>query len=71
MPSGWTLTRILLATGVMSETIRLMPTPNNLLTLATTIAAGAATYLGVIILMFPECRALIGPAAVKLWPDYA
>jgi O-antigen/teichoic acid export membrane protein len=65
-PTAWTFGRILLATGVMSETVRLMPTPVTLLDLALTIAVGAAAYVVVIILTFAECRALIVPFALRL-----
>jgi O-antigen/teichoic acid export membrane protein len=64
-PSGGTLMRIVLATGVMSVVVRLMPAPVNSMTLLLTIAVGATAYAGMIILTFGECRAMIGPIAAK------
>lgn len=65
VPSALTFMRILLATAVMSECVRLMPTAATVSSLVVTIAAGAVVYAGMIILTFPECRTMIGTYAMK------
>ena len=47
----------------MSEGIRLMPTPATLSALLLTTVVGAALYGAVGVLLFPQCRVLIGRLA--------
>ena len=64
-PSGWTLARIFLATGVMCAVIVTMSTPVTSPALVLTIAVGAVVYAGMIVTTFPECRDMIGPVAIR------
>ena len=64
-PPARALLRIVLATGMMSASLRLMPEPSTLSAVAAMTAIGAAVYGGVIILVLPECRALVGQLAMR------
>ncbi len=65
VPSAWTLLKILAATLAMCVCLWSLPKPETLPALAMTIAAGAATYSGMIIVSFSECRAMIGRVMVR------
>ena len=69
-PPARALLRIVLATGMMSASLRLMPEPSTLSAVAAMTAIGAAVYGGVIILVLPECRALVGQLAMHFGRTY-
>jgi O-antigen/teichoic acid export membrane protein len=71
VPSGWTFLKILVATGVMSEGIRLMPTPATLSAILLTTVVGAASYAAMVVLLFPACRVLIGRTMGRFGRSYA
>jgi hypothetical protein len=55
-----TLTGILLATALMSATLRLGPVPTGYLSLGLQIALGFAVYLAGILALLPQSRQLVG-----------
>lgn len=58
-PSAWTVLRIFVAVGVMSEAISLVPPPSGVGGLVAAVLAGASIYAIVIIMTFPECRSMV------------
>jgi O-antigen/teichoic acid export membrane protein len=70
VPSRWTLLRILVATGVMSGGIGLLPTPVTFWQLLLMTGASAALYGAVIIGLFSECRAMIARLTVRFSRSY-
>jgi O-antigen/teichoic acid export membrane protein len=64
-PSLWTLGRILGATALMTISLRFMPMPDTVSSLALAVGAGSVIYAGLILAAFPEARAGISHLAAR------